>query len=271
MLSGSWQTARSTVRADWHWTTGKSVNPADDAVPVDRSSARGEEENATAGWPNRSTPEGAEQTVSEHTGPQNTVLEFVASRAQTIALDQLNIGILVFNHDGRFIYANKAGAALSARMGLRLAKVFFEFPDGARPENERLRRTLAHTLSFGTAGSLLIGAETRDPVAMSMTRILDRAHGQTTRSSNPPHCFVLVTISLIMQTRTSPDVLSDLFGLTASEAAVAQDLAAGLPVKSVAAKRDVSIFTIRAQIRQILFKTGCKNLQSLAWTLSRVL
>jgi len=56
-------------------------------------------------------------------------------------------------------------------------------------------------------------------------------------------------------------LLSELFGLSAAEAAVANSLLGGRTAEDVAHARNVSLDTVRSQIRTVLRKTDAANLR----------
>jgi DNA-binding NarL/FixJ family response regulator len=58
-------------------------------------------------------------------------------------------------------------------------------------------------------------------------------------------------------------VLRDLFGLTRTEAAVAQALVGGATKSAVAAARGLRETTVRTHVRALLGKTGAANLREL--------
>lgn len=57
--------------------------------------------------------------------------------------------------------------------------------------------------------------------------------------------------------------LSDLYGLTHAEADVAGALSGGITAEEVARARQVSLDTIRTQVRTVLRKTNAANLRDL--------
>jgi DNA-binding CsgD family transcriptional regulator len=64
--------------------------------------------------------------------------------------------------------------------------------------------------------------------------------------------------------------LHALFGLTNAEAAVAIDLAGGLPLADIARNRGVKVTTLRAQLKSIAVKTGCSRQSELVALLRRL-
>lgn len=73
---------------------------------------------------------------------------------------------------------------------------------------------------------------------------------------------VLILINELSQPRAAaPSIFSDLFGLSAAEGAVAAALLGGQTAEAVARDRDVSLDTVRTQIRTVLRKTDAANLR----------
>lgn len=75
--------------------------------------------------------------------------------------------------------------------------------------------------------------------------------------TKPPAAVLVLT-----PRRQTPDAVSrvlNAFGLTEAEAAVARELAQGLALPEIAAKRGVSINTIRNQTQSVLVKSGAKR------------
>ena len=81
---------------------------------------------------------------------------------------------------------------------------------------------------------------------------------------------LLVLNPINSKTNPSADLLRSLFDLTAAEANVARKLAAGETVENVAEDGDVSINTVRTQIRKILEKTGAKRVPELVSMISNL-
>ncbi|HEY3846996.1 MAG TPA: LuxR C-terminal-related transcriptional regulator [Acetobacteraceae bacterium] len=67
-----------------------------------------------------------------------------------------------------------------------------------------------------------------------------------------------------------PGLLSDLYGLTHAEAAVAASLGGGMTAEDVARRRQVSLDTVRTQVRTVLRKTNAANLRDLERILALV-
>lgn len=70
---------------------------------------------------------------------------------------------------------------------------------------------------------------------------------------------VLVLTPVTLPQAPPVELVRSLFDLTPAEARVARELAAGETVEEIASKGGVSLTTIRAQLRGVLEKTGCRR------------
>ena len=68
---------------------------------------------------------------------------------------------------------------------------------------------------------------------------------------------VLVLTPISLPAAAPVELVQSLFDLTPAEARVARGLAAGMTADDIALDRDVTINTVRAQVRGVLEKTGC--------------
>jgi len=80
----------------------------------------------------------------------------------------------------------------------------------------------------------------------------------------------LVTIAAPKRVEDPAALLQQAFRLTPAEAAIALDLAAGLPVATIAERRRVSVATVKGQSRSVLAKTGCAKTSGLAAVIGRL-
>lgn len=81
---------------------------------------------------------------------------------------------------------------------------------------------------------------------------------------------LLVLNPIDKKAQPSTDLLNSLFDLTAAEANVARKLAAGISVEKIAEEGDVSINTVRSQVRRIIEKTGCNKLPEVVSLISNL-
>ncbi|MDP1875357.1 helix-turn-helix transcriptional regulator [Phenylobacterium sp.] len=83
--------------------------------------------------------------------------------------------------------------------------------------------------------------------------------------------FALLLMTPVSSERTpSLDLMRSLFDLTPAEARVAQGIAAGKTLEDLAQTGEVSINTVRNQLRRVLEKTGCTRQAELAALLASV-
>ena len=110
------------------------------------------------------------------------------------------------------------------------------------------------------------------PVRVAATDSAMMAHVLPIRLS-ARDVFVRCAAVLILTPVTSKDappfeIIQSLFDLTPSEARVARGLASGLTIDAIAHQSSVSRNTVRAQLRGVLDKTGCKRQAEVAALLS---
>jgi DNA-binding CsgD family transcriptional regulator len=78
----------------------------------------------------------------------------------------------------------------------------------------------------------------------------------------PLHTLVLIK-KMVPHEQLSPQVFMQLYGLSPAEARLAQSLCQGQSVEEHAERFQVSVNTVRTQVRAILGKTGCARQQDL--------
>jgi DNA-binding CsgD family transcriptional regulator len=87
--------------------------------------------------------------------------------------------------------------------------------------------------------------------------------------------FIRCSAVLILTPATARDappseIIQSLFDLTPSEARVARGLASGMTIDGIASQSSVSRNTVRAQVRAVLEKTGCKRQAEVVGLLSGI-
>jgi DNA-binding CsgD family transcriptional regulator len=170
------------------------------------------------------------------------------------ALEALPAAVLLLDEQRRLRYANGAAATLMAReSGLRFVHGRF-MPPGTESDQA--------WLAARQRGSICIprAAAAAGPLVLTAVPISARTH--LARDSQCP-----LTLLVAPGTRTPEDLrqrLRALFDLTSSEAAVCvlicQD---GLTPEACADRRQVSLGTIRSQIKSIFLKTGVARMPEL--------
>ena len=68
---------------------------------------------------------------------------------------------------------------------------------------------------------------------------------------------VLILTPVTLKEAPPVELVQSLFDLTPAEARVARNLASGKSVETISVDGDVSLNTIRTQVRGVLEKTGC--------------
>jgi DNA-binding CsgD family transcriptional regulator/PAS domain-containing protein len=177
------------------------------------------------------------------------------------ALDALPLGVVVAAADGAIVFANTAAEGLArCDEGLRLGGRLTGLGAMQPLEAQRLRG-LVYAVTHSEAGGMLrIIRRTQPPLAVLVAPLPTRLHPAMALA--PSLALVLITDPAngpVLAAQT----LQQLFALTAAEAEVALALAAGRGAEDIAAEREVSLATVRTQIRQILEKTGALHLRDL--------
>jgi DNA-binding NarL/FixJ family response regulator len=179
-------------------------------------------------------------------------------------LDTIPIPTMIAEASGRVIAVNAAASRLLARdRGLRLADGRLQATETARAAE--LDRRLRQVASGEPDSASLIVEQALDdgfPLVLALGRLaaseLPRPLAETV-APDTQLVAVFARNAAGLQTETLPRV----FDLSPSESAIADALAAGETPQSVAASRAVSVSTVRAQIRQILAKTGLSRTHQL--------
>lgn len=134
-----------------------------------------------------------------------------------------------------------------------------------REQSGRLRALVRDASSGGSGGAMRIevdsGSDERlDQLAVLVSPQPPQLGGQPARPGEPAPVLILIT-QLARPSAPRPSLLGDLFGLSIAEGAVALALLGGQTAESVARERDVSLETVRSQIRTVLRKTDAANLR----------
>lgn len=172
-------------------------------------------------------------------------------------LDTIPIPTMIAEASGRVLAANAAASRLLAReRGLRLAEGRLEATETARAaELDRVLRQIA--AGEPDSASVIVEQALDDgfPLVLALHRLaasdLPRALAETLAPETQ-----LVAVFARNAAGLQADTLNRVFDLSPSESAIADALAAGETPQAIAASRAVSVSTVRAQIRQILAKTG---------------
>ena len=202
------------------------------------------------------------------------------SAAGYAALDALSLCVIVVDASMRVVFANAAAERLTANpgSGLRIIQSgiipasgkCFLHPSHVRDVNV-LRALVAATATNGPGGALRLqasrvsraraGAPATAVLVSPMPARFAAANSAGTAEGLATGLVMIVARDLTMADVLPARLLSDLFGLSSSEAAVATLVLGGATAENVARARHVSIETVRRQIQFILRKTGAANLR----------
>lgn len=179
--------------------------------------------------------------IRSHLAPSRLVAD-----AQAAAFDRLHTPALVLNAEGRLLHANAQGESLlreSSSLALSAGRVVAVDPHlGFR------WRFLVQQAAHAVGGSLLFERAGRPP----LTALVAPLRG----ASQQPDAAVLVLLRDPEHQVPSPDLLCQLFGLTATEARVAAAIAEGEAPEQIARRMAIGVGTVRSHLRQVLIKTG---------------
>ncbi len=183
-------------------------------------------------------------------------------------LGTMRMGALLVGRDGRVVYLNEAGKeALHAQIGLALRgdQVVCVAPD--------TRRKFAVALANACRppfvdGAVLLTATDGSGLTKPMRVLsMERIGGALRRCEDG---LALLCIGSARQRSPEASMLAQLFGLTAAESALMAAVAGGERLHECAARRGVSLATVRAQLRNVFVKTGAEtqaDLTFIAWSI----
>lgn len=201
--------------------------------------------------------------------------ERLAAHANDVALEAFDCGAVVVDAELRVLHLNTAAERLAApRYGLRM-RAARGGPNtiGAlhRAADARLRMLARSVAVLGsTGGSLIVtgtDAALRGNVLTVLVCPLPASLKRAERGAMPGRALVLLRA---FERPSAPDgrMLAELFGLSASEVEVARLIALGCNAEAIAAHRQVSLPTVRTQIRAILTKSNAGSLRDFQRILS---
>ncbi len=173
------------------------------------------------------------------------------------ALDELSLGILWMDPSGKVLHANKnAEKILSARDGVFLQAGELRIADrgGMGQLSRSMKGLVAEDGSPPALPLLRISRPSdREPYTLSLVK----AAG--TGASTGMDCIVAYLTDPSDLPDRAEGRLSQVYGLTASEAAIAMGLARGQTVEELATARKTSVNTVRHQTKQVMAKLGVKR------------
>ena len=199
-------------------------------------------------------------------------------------LGTMRMGAILVSRECRVVYLNEAGKeALGAQLGLALRgdQITAAAPDTRRRFLMALNNACA---APWIDGSLMLSASGATGVrramrVVSMERIrgnnavnnaASNAASKAERMPHPDNGLALLCIACSRSRVPDALLLGQLFGLTGAESALMAAIAGGERLHACAARRGVSLATVRAQLRNVFVKTGAatqSELTLIAWSI----
>ncbi len=188
------------------------------------------------------------------------------SRLTYAAFEAVPGNALVVDGDCNVLFANASAMKFLARHGLPITMSRAAAGGGTRlvverGEGARFKQIVQNAAQGGSGGAMRVefDAPERDRIGQLAVFASPLTELGASPSFTTP---VLILINELSQPRSAPAcVFSELFGLSAAEGAVAAALLGGQTAEVVARDRDVSLDTVRTQIRTVLRKTDAANLR----------
>ena len=196
-----------------------------------------------------------------------------AAMAGRAALDALSLCVVIVDASLQVLHANTAAATLCATVnaGLRMAKAGggpLRLLARHRDDNGVLERLVTNVLRGGPGGAVRVRAADEVPDHASLAVLVSPAPARLSAATPdqvdpalPRGVALVLARQLARPAQIAPDLLCDLYGLTRAEASVAASLVGGVTAEDVARIRQVSLGTVRTQVRTVLRKTNAANLR----------
>lgn len=185
------------------------------------------------------------------------------------ALERLPSGMLLFGRDGDVVFANCAaqsmldqedGLRLRSRSGMRDSADLLA--EGANLQNlldEAIREAVTPDIFSTRHFSRAVAVPRpsgKSPFALNFSSL--PAQNEFGVGSDSPRAIAFLSDSAT-PVRLNVDLLKSTYGLTAAEIRTAELVAEGCGLEEVAAQLDVSVNTVKTQLRHIYDKTGTNN------------
>ena len=198
----------------------------------------------------------------------------IAARVGYSAFEALPGGAIVVDADMNVLFANTVAEGTFCGRGLPMTIAAAVSPCGAgtrqlsvrnRDKAARLRALVQDAAHGGSGGAMRLevdnGCDDRiDQLAVLVSPQPPQFSADDDAIGCSPPVLVLIS-ELSRPSAPKPSLLSDLFGLSIAEGAVALALLGGQTAECVARERDVSLETVRSQIRTVLRKSDATNLR----------
>ena len=175
------------------------------------------------------------------------------------ALEKLNQGVLLFARSGKLLYATlRARQVLAQVSGLRLGAQALEFVEFGR-ELCALQAMLRGALAAGNGLGVAHGGEVlfdtaQGKVACQVTPLPPGRGGLSGLAGAALFCHAAQ-----VAVDSMADMLRARFHMTPAEACLTQALVNGVTLKEHAARREVSLNTVRSQLKSAVAKAGARR------------
>lgn len=190
--------------------------------------------------------------------------EFTRLRVQEYALyamlDQLVIGLVLVDRNEHVIYSNPvARLALKSHpaVNMRGKRITATDVESARALSNHISRAVnrAHDTVSERGGIIgLRHADSDYPLVMLITPVTDLK--QAFRLDDESAAVAIFISDPQHMQAIDPDALQEIYNLSRAEAEVAVALANGMNMKDISAAKEVSLETVRSQLKSVYRKTG---------------
>jgi DNA-binding CsgD family transcriptional regulator len=169
------------------------------------------------------------------------------------ALDAHGHAVLGLDTNNKVVLCNPSATAL-LRAGDGLQLMHGNLGCTRQQDAHGLHAAIASVLAGGVGRAVMVHRANGTPLRIVVSPFRGKLPGHSS------HLAVLLYISDAAQTTVSrAGILQDLYGLTPSEARIADLLAAGLDVRELAEKVHITYETARFNVKSILTKTGARK------------
>lgn len=175
------------------------------------------------------------------------------------ALDALSVGAIVLDCRGQLQHINEMASCLVAsKSGIFTA---VQGKIGIRPPDIRKQwnALLAAACTPGIRSSGFLWLRSNDPGDAALSAHIGPFMSDCHDGDRQSNRLALILLKPLQQKNYLADQLSALFGLTPTEAKIANALADGLQAGEIATQFDVRISTVRTHISNILAKSGARQ------------
>ncbi|MGX6568273.1 helix-turn-helix transcriptional regulator [Cupriavidus necator] len=187
----------------------------------------------------------------------------------TELMQQLGLIVFALSADGHVVFADTSGEGL-LRQGTMLRVVKGKLAAPQSPDNDALAAAIARVTKTHCGESLAL----RDSTALMHNIFLSITPLPIHMKSALGEAVILITarqrdIGVLVTARQ----LQQAFGFTPAEAAVAEALIDGISPEDYSETKQVSLHTVRSQVRAILLKTNTRSqvkaVSTMLWVLSQ--